>query len=58
MRLEAYMPDKPLPSETREAPTPMKTIGNGLMLDRGKYRWREPGAGRGYHDRGGVWIGF
>jgi len=26
--------------------------------DRGKYRWREPGAGRGYHDRGGVWIGF
>ena len=31
MRLEAYMPDRPLPSETREAPTPMKTIGNGLM---------------------------
>jgi hypothetical protein len=26
--------------------------------DRGKYRWREPGVGRGYHDRGGVWIGF
>jgi hypothetical protein len=22
-----------------------------------KYRWREPGAGRGYW-RGGVWIGF
>jgi hypothetical protein len=21
------------------------------------YRWREPGAGRGYY-RGGVWIGF
>jgi hypothetical protein len=22
-----------------------------------KYRWREPGAGRGYY-RGGVWVGF
>jgi hypothetical protein len=22
-----------------------------------KYRWREPGVGRGYY-RGGVWIGF
>ena len=22
-----------------------------------KYRWRDPGAGRGYY-RGGVWIGF
>ena len=26
--------------------------------DRTKYRWREPGAGRGYWGRGGVWIGF
>ena len=25
--------------------------------DRGKYRWRDPGAGRGFY-RGGVWIGF
>ena len=25
--------------------------------DRERYRWREPGAGRGYW-RGGVWIGF
>jgi len=25
--------------------------------DSGKYRWRDPGAGRGYW-RGGVWIGF
>jgi len=22
-----------------------------------RYRWREPGAGRGYY-RGGVWVGF
>ena len=27
------------------------------VLDKNKYRWREPGAGRGYW-RGGVWIGF
>ena len=26
--------------------------------DRTKYRWREPGEGRGYWGRGGVWIGF
>jgi hypothetical protein len=26
--------------------------------DSAKYRWREPGAGRGYWGRGGVWIGF
>jgi hypothetical protein len=27
------------------------------VVDTKKYRWREPGAGRGYW-RGGVWIGF
>jgi hypothetical protein len=25
--------------------------------DRGKYRWREPGVGRGYYGRG-VWLNF
>jgi hypothetical protein len=27
------------------------------VVDTKKYKWREPGAGRGYW-RGGVWIGF
>jgi len=27
------------------------------VVDTKKYRWREPGAGRGYW-RGGVWVGF
>jgi hypothetical protein len=27
------------------------------VLDTKKYKWREPGAGRGYY-RGGVWVGF
>ena len=26
--------------------------------DRERYRWRDPGVGRGYYGRGGVWIGF
>ncbi len=26
--------------------------------DSAKYRWRDPGAGRGYWGRDGVWIGF
>jgi hypothetical protein len=27
------------------------------VLDTKKYRWRDPGAGRGYY-RGGLWVGF
>jgi hypothetical protein len=27
------------------------------VIDEKKYRWRDPGVGRGYW-RGGVWIGF
>jgi hypothetical protein len=27
------------------------------VVDTKKYKWRQPGAGRGYW-RGGVWIGF
>jgi hypothetical protein len=27
------------------------------VVDTKKYKWREPGAGRGYW-RGGVWVGF
>jgi hypothetical protein len=27
-------------------------------VDPPRYRWREPGVGRGYWGRGGVWISF
>jgi hypothetical protein len=27
-------------------------------VDPPRYRWREPGVGRGYYKRGGVWINF